>query len=68
MELKQTEVMRLSQDYENKMRKKEVIINWATGRENLSLEDCEQKRRRPACASTQSDQRLYDLLFEKNHI
>ena len=27
MELKQTEVMRLSQDYENKMRKKEVIVD-----------------------------------------
>ena len=30
---------------------------WASPRENLSVE-CEQKRRRPAYASAQSDQRL----------
>ena len=30
----------------------------ASMRKNLSLGDCEQHRRRPACASAQSDQRL----------
>ena len=32
--------------------------NWASVRENLSSEVCEQQKRRPACASAQSDQRL----------
>ena len=31
---------------------------WASSRENLSSEVCEQHRCRPACASAQSDQRL----------
>ena len=36
---------------------------WAASRENLSTGVCEQHRRRPACASTQSDQRLcYSLI------
>ena len=36
---------------------KDVLI-WASARENLSSGVCEQHRRRPACASAQSDQRL----------
>ena len=37
--------------------------NWPSSRENLSSGVCEQNRRRPACASPQSDQRLcYSLL------
>ena len=35
-----------------------LVINWASTRENLSSEVCEQHRRRPACASAQADQRL----------
>ena len=35
-----------------------LVINWASTRENLSLGVCEQHRRRPACASAQTDQRL----------
>ena len=41
---------------------------WASLRENLSSEVCEQQRRRPACASAQSDQRLCYSRFGKNHI
>ena len=41
---------------------------WASTRENLSSGVCEQHRRRPACASAQSDQRLCYSLFEKYHI
>ena len=41
---------------------------WASSRENLSSGGCEQHRRRPACASAQSDQRLCYLRFVKNHI
>ena len=41
---------------------------WAPTRENLSSEIFEQHRRRPACASAQSDQRLCYLLIEKYHI
>ena len=33
-------------------------------RENLSLGVCKQHSRRPACASAQSDQRLFYPLFE----
>ena len=33
-------------------------VNWASTRQNLSSEGCEQQRRRPACASAQSDQRV----------
>ena len=43
-------------------------IIWAPTRENLSSEVCEQHRRRPACASAQSDQRLCSSLFGKYHI
>ena len=43
-------------------------IIWASMRENLSSGVCEQQRRRPACASAQSDQRLCYSLFEKYHI
>ena len=42
-------------------------IIWASTRENLSLGDCEKQRRRPACASAQSDQRLFSL-FGKYYI
>ena len=45
-----------------------TIINWASSRENLSSGVCEQHRRRPACASAQSDQRLCYSLFWKYHI
>ena len=31
------------------------ISKWASTRENLSSEVCEQQRHRPACASAQSD-------------
>ena len=41
---------------------------WASTRENLYSEVCEQQRRRPACASAQSDQRLCFSHFEKYHI
>ena len=41
---------------------------WALARENLSSEVCEQQRRRPACASAQTDQRLYYSLTGKYHI
>ena len=44
------------------------IINWASSRENLSSGVCEQHRRRPACASAQSDQRLCYSLFGKFHM
>ena len=36
--------------------------------EKLSLEVCEQQRRRPACASAKSDQRLCCSLFGKYDI
>ena len=41
---------------------------WASTRENLSSGVCEQHRRRPACASAQSDQRLCYSLFGKYHM
>ena len=41
---------------------------WASTRENLSSVVCEQQRRRPACTSAQSDQRLCYSLFGKYHI
>ena len=41
---------------------------WASVRENLSSEVWEQQRRRPACASAQSDQRLCYAIFEKYHM
>ena len=40
----------------------------ASMRENLSSGVCEQHRRRPACASAQSDQRLCYSRFVKHHI
>ena len=42
-------------------------MKWASTRENLSLRVCEQHGRRPACASAQSDQRLWYSRFEKYH-
>ena len=42
--------------------------NCAPSRENQSSEVCEQQRRRPACASAQSDQRLCYSLFGMHHI
>ena len=36
-----------------------TAIIWASTRETLSSGVCEQHRRRPACASAQSDQRLF---------
>ena len=41
---------------------------WASTRENLSSEVCERHRRRPACAFTQSNQRLCYSLIVKYHI
>ena len=41
---------------------------WASMWENLSSGDCNQQRRRPACASAQSDQHLYYLLIWKYDI
>ena len=41
------------------------ILSWASTRETLSSEGCEQQRRRPACTSAQSDQRLCFSLFGK---
>ena len=41
---------------------------WAASRENMSSEVCGQHRRRPACASAQSDQRLCYSLFGKFHM
>ena len=43
-------------------------IIWAATWENLSSGVCEQHRRRPACASAQSDQRLCYSLFGKYHM
>ena len=40
-------------------------VIWASTRENLSSGVCKQQRRRPACASAHSDQRLCYLLFGK---
>ena len=45
----------------------EATVKWASTRENLSSEGCEQQRHRPACASAQSDQRLCFSLFGKYH-
>ena len=45
-----------------------IITIWALSWENLSSEVCEQHRRRPACASAQSDQHLCFSLFGKYHI
>ena len=41
---------------------------WASTRENLSSGVCKQHRRRPACVSAQSDQRLCYSLFRKYHM
>ena len=41
---------------------------WALTWETLSSRVCKQHRRRPACASAQSDQRLCYSLFGKYHI
>ena len=42
-----------------------IYLIWAATRENLSSGVYEQHRRRPACASAQSDQRLCFSLFGK---
>ena len=44
------------------------LIYFGLVAKNLSSGVCEQHRRRPACASAQSDQRLCYSLFRKNHI
>ena len=41
---------------------------WASTRENLSSGVCKQHRRRPACTSVQSDQRLCYSLFGKYYM
>ena len=38
--------------------------NWASAPENLSSVVCQQHRRRPACASAQSDQRVVIRVLE----
>ena len=43
-------------------------IIWASLRENLSSGVCEQHRRRPACASAQTAQRLCYSLLELIHV
>ena len=43
-------------------------IIWASKPENLSLEVCEQKRRRPPCESAQSDQRFCYSLIRKYRV
>ena len=43
-------------------------LYWASSRQNLSSWVCEQQRRRPACASAQTDQRLCYSLTGKYHI
>ena len=48
--------------------KVEEQASWAKTQENLSAGVCEQQRHRPACASTQSDQRLCYSLIRKYHI
>ena len=45
-----------------------IDIKWALARQNLYSGICEQQRRRPACASAQSDQHLCFSLFVKYHI
>ena len=43
------------------------VFSVASSRENLSSEVCEYQRRRPACASAQSDLRLcYSLIGKYN--
>ena len=41
-----------------------TAIIWTSTRETLSSGVCEQHRRRPACASVQSDQRLFFCFLE----
>ena len=45
-----------------------VRIIWASTRKNLTSGVCEYQRRRPACASAQSDQHLCYLLSGKYNI
>ena len=45
-----------------------VCFIWASTRENLSSEVCEQHRCRPACTSPQTDQHLCYSLFGTYHI
>ena len=45
-----------------------VMIKWASTRENMSSVAWEQQRRRPACASAQTDKRLCYSLIGKYHI
>ena len=45
-----------------------TVTIWASARENLSSGVCKQHRRRPACASAQSDQRLCYSLSGKYHM
>ena len=43
-------------------------LKWASTRENLSSGGCDQHRRRPACASARSDQRLCYSRFVKYNV
>ena len=49
-------------------RRRDTEQNWASRRENLYSGVCEQQRRRPVCASAQSDQRLCYSLIGNGHI
>ena len=42
----------------------QLLLKWASSRQNLSSEVCKQQRRRPACASAQTDQCLCYLFLE----
>ena len=56
---------RRQKDFEDALNREAVssIIIWASPGENLSSGVCGQHRRRPACASAQSGQRLCYSLF-----
>ena len=50
------------------IRQRELSHNWASSRENMFLGNGEHNRRRPSCASAQSDQRLCYSLIEKYYM
>ena len=41
---------------------------WALTLENLNFVVCEQQRHKPACASSQTDQHLFDHIFKHQPI
>ena len=67
----------IDHDLENALHPTSVVFDdsdevctckWAAMRENRTLWVCEQHKRRPACASVQTDQHLCYLLIGKYHI